>query len=268
MSTISEGGDRSPSLGEQRTAGVAKTSAIGDTGSSRRTPSRVRNDPSTPTETCTGVRTARVLLFAPRVWSLVKAVTAACTSRRANSRTASASTADDANDTETDSEIASRSDRKMSKSESSAIGVMAVQLSGRRTLAPDMEALFDSGKQRNRSGVTMQRTAMVRVGSVAVRISRLDHGKDPFLSGIDWTGPFGRIFDCAEVMGATSKSGKRDKGNEWQQEPLVGPSHEMLLRATERGADRTPQAVQNVLITDEVIRSDVLFSEGAVAGAD
>jgi len=156
----------------------------------------------------------------------------------------------------------------MSESESSAIGVMAVQLLGRR-LAPEMEALFDSGKQRNRSGVTMQRTAIVRVGSVAVRISRLDHGKHPFFSGVDWTGPFGRFFDWAEAMGPTSKSGKRDKGNEWQQEPsLVGPSHELLLCATERGADPTPQAVQNVLITDGVIRSDVLFSEGSVAGAD
>jgi hypothetical protein len=157
----------------------------------------------------------------------------------------------------------------MSKSESSAIGVMAVQLLGYRTLVPEMEALFDSGKQRNRSGATMQRAAIVRLGSVAVKISRLDHGKDLFFSGVDWTGPFGRFFDCAEAMGATSKSGRRDKGNEWQQEPsLVGPSHELLLCATERGADPTPQAVQNVLRTDDVIRSDVLFPEGAVAGAD
>ena len=196
-------------------------------------------------------------------------MTAEYTTFRANSRTATASTADEANDTVTDSEIASRSDRKMSEcSESSAIGAMAVQLLGRR-LAPEMEALFDSGKQRNRSGVTMQRTAIVRAGSVAVRISRLEHGKWPFFSGVDWTGPLGRFFDCAEAMGATSKSGRRDKGNEWQQEPsLVGPSHELLLCATERGADPTPQAVQNVLITDDVIRSDVPFPEGSVAGAD
>jgi hypothetical protein len=71
-------------------------------------------------------------------------------------------------------------------------------------------------------------------------------------------------------MESTSKSGRRDKGNEWVQESLsllVGSSHE-LLPATERGTVSTPQAVQNVLIVDGVIRSDVLFSEGSVAGAD
>jgi hypothetical protein len=100
------------------------------------------------------------------------------------------------------------------------------------------------------------------------KISRIDHGKSHFSSGVDWTGPFGRFCECVAAMESTSKSGRRDKGNEWIQEPLlVGSSHE-LLRATERGTVSTPQAVQNVLIADGVIRSDVLFSKGSVAGAD
>jgi hypothetical protein len=146
---ISEGGDLS-----QRVAGVARTNAIGNDGSSRRTPSRVRNEPSTPTETCAGVRTARVL---PRVRSLAKAVTAEFTRRRANSRTANPSTAVEAKDVETDSEVMLRSDRKMSKSESSTIGVMAVLLVGlgRKSPAPNMEASFNSGKQRSCRGATI-----------------------------------------------------------------------------------------------------------------
>jgi hypothetical protein len=261
----SEGEDRS--LGRLRIPGVANTSAIGGGGSSRKTPSRVRNESRTPTETCAGVRTARVPLFAPRVRSLAKAVTAEFTRRRANSRTASASTAEEANDTDIDSEIESRSDRatRKSGSGSSTIGVMAVLLLGHKTPA---QAFFDSGKQRNRSGAIMQRTAIVRVGSVMARISRLDHGNNSFLSGVDWTGPFGRFCDNAEAMGFTSKSGRRDKGNEWQQVPLVGPSHELLLCATERGADSIPQAVQNVLIDDGLIRSDALFPEEASVGGD
>jgi hypothetical protein len=100
------------------------------------------------------VRTARVL---PRVRSLAKAVTAEFTRRRASSRTANPSTAVEARDTEMDSEVMLRSDRKMSKSESSTIGVMAVLLVGlgRKNPAPKMEAPFNSGKQRSCRGATM-----------------------------------------------------------------------------------------------------------------
>jgi len=254
------------SLGEQRTR-VAKAKVNGDGGRSRRIPSRVRNEPATPPETCAGVRTARVAPL-PRVRSLAKAVTAEFTRRRANSRTASASTADDANNPDTDSEIGLRSDRTRTISDPSTIGVMAVLL-GRRTPAPEMEALCVSGKQLNSSEATMQRTAIVRVGSVAARTSRLDHGKDPFSSGVDWTGPSGRSSDCApKETGPTSKSGRRDIGNEWRHEPsLVGPSHELLCAAGCRAISR-PQVAQNVLTTDGVIRPDVFFPEGAPAGAN
>jgi hypothetical protein len=262
-----EGGDGS--LGEQRTR-VAKAKANGDGGRSRRIPSRVRNDPATPPETCAGVRTARVPPL-PRVRSLAKAVTAEFTKRRVNSRTASASTADDANDADTGSEVVFRSDRARTTSDPgpSTIGVMVVLL-GRRTPAPEMEGgLCVSRKQLNSSGATMQRTAIVRAGSVAARTSRLDHGKGPFSSGVDWTGPSGLSSDCVpQETGPTSKSGRRDIGNEWGHKPsLIGPSHELLCAAECRAISR-PQVAQNVLTTDGVIRSDVLFPEGASAGAN
>lgn len=256
------------SLGEQRTR-VAKAKANGDGGRSRRIPSRVRNEPATPPETCVGVRTARVAPL-PRVRSLAKAVTAEFTRRRANSCTVSASTADAANDPDTGSEIGLRSDRtrSMSDPDPSTIGVMAVLL-GHRTPPPEMEALRVAGKQLSSSEATIQRTAIVRVGLAAARTSRLDHGKDLFSSRVDWTGPSGRPSDCVpQETGPTSKSGRRDMGNEWRHEPsLVGPSHELLCATGCRAISR-PQVAQNVLTTDGVIRSDVFFPEGASASAN
>lgn len=255
-----EGGDGS--LSERRTR-VVKARATGEGGRSRKTPSRARNEPATPPETCAGVRTARVPPL-PRVRSLAKAVTAEFTRRRANSRTASASTADGANDPDTGSEIGLRSDRTRMASGPSTIGEMAVLL-GRETPAPEMEALCDSGKQLNFSEATMPQTAVVRLGSVAVSTSRLDHGKGPFSSGVDRTGPFGRFCDCTRETVPTSKNGRRDIGNEWRHDPsLVGPSHELLWAAECRAISR-PQVAQNVY---GLIRPDGFFPEGALAGAN
>jgi len=194
-------------------------------------------------------------------------VTAELKRRRANSRTASPSTADDANDPDNTSGTGLTSDRIVLMSVLSAIGAGVAVLLGRRTPAPQMEALSNSGKQLNSIEATMQRTAMVRVGSVAARISRLDHGKESFSSGFDTTGPFERFCDCGQAKGPTSKSGRRDIENPWQQKPpLVSSSHE--LDAEECRADSSPQVVQYVLTADEEIRSAVLFPGGALIGAD
>jgi len=100
---LMEGGDRS--LGGCSTR-VVKARATGEGGSSERTP-RVRNEPATPRETCAGERTARGFPFSP-ARSLAKAVIAEFTRHRANSRTASASTAHDANDSDTGPEVDTR----------------------------------------------------------------------------------------------------------------------------------------------------------------
>lgn len=127
-------------------ARVARATATGEDGSSPSTP-RVRNDPATPRETCAGERTARELPLT-RARSSLKAVTAASTIHRANSRTASASTAHEPNDPEADMRL----DRMIT---SSTIGVVALPW-GPRTPAPEMEkeVFFSdsaSGKQLNLS---------------------------------------------------------------------------------------------------------------------
>jgi len=138
--------------------------AKGEGGGSAKTP-RVRNEPVTPRETCAGDKTARGLSF-PRVRSLAKAVTAEFIKCRVNSRTASASTAHEANDSDTGPEVDIRLDR-MIMSYPSTVEAEAVPLGP----APETEALSDSGKQLNLSRAIMQRTAITRVGSVAARIS-------------------------------------------------------------------------------------------------
>jgi hypothetical protein len=123
---------------------VVKARVKGEGGGSAKTP-RVRNEPVTPRETCAGDRTARRLSF-PRVRSLAKAVTAKFIRRRVNLRTASASTAHEANDSDTGPEVDIRLDRMM-MSYPSAVKAMAVPI-GR---VPEKEALSDSGKRLNLS---------------------------------------------------------------------------------------------------------------------
>jgi hypothetical protein len=78
---------------------VAKARATGESGSSANTP-RVRNEPATPRQTCAGERTTRGLPIS-RARSLANAVIAESIRHRANSRTASASTAHDPNESDT-----------------------------------------------------------------------------------------------------------------------------------------------------------------------
>jgi len=174
---------------------VANANARGEDGWSTTSPPRVRNEPDepvTPRETWAGKSMARGS-FA-RVWSPAEAVTAESTRQRANSRTARASTADDASDIEKASDELTRLDRR-SISVPSNIVVMAVLL-GHRTPTPEMEALRDSGKQRNLSGAIINRTANIKLGSVEARISRMGQRKDPlFSSEVDLTGPFGQLWD-------------------------------------------------------------------------
>jgi hypothetical protein len=147
----------------------------GESGGSAKTP-RVRDEPVTPRETCAGERTARRLSL-PRVRSLAKAVTAESIKFRVNSRTASASTAHEANDSDTGPEVDIRFDR-MITSHPSTVWAKAAPL-GSRAPPPETEALSDSWKQLNLSWTIMWRTANSRVGSVAARISRMDKRGTP-----------------------------------------------------------------------------------------
>ena len=181
VSIITERGDNSPCRCWTR---VVKAIAKGEDGGSAKTP-RVRDEPVTPRETCAGVSIARGLSF-PRVRSLAKAVTAESIRHRVNSRTASASTAQDPNDSDTGPEVDIRLDR-MIISHPFTVGAMAVPL-GSRAPAPKTGVLSDSGKQLNLSWTITERTANSRLGSVAARISRMDQRRTPSSAEVGGTG--------------------------------------------------------------------------------
>jgi hypothetical protein len=99
----------------------------------------------------------------------------------------------------------------------SSPGVEAVPLglTRLRTPAPQTEApLSNSGKELNLSLPMMQWTANTRAGSVTIRISRMDQRKVPSSVAAKRTGPFGRSCDGAQATGSTSKSGRRNIGEE------------------------------------------------------